>query len=53
LAFAVEDIDEDVRHLTVNEVEVEAVRIDPYTDRKFTFIADPDGLPIELYEVQD
>jgi glyoxylase I family protein len=50
LAFAVEDIDEAVQHLVDNGVEVEAVRIDPYTERKFTFFADPDGLPIELYE---
>ncbi|MEW9052102.1 MAG: VOC family protein [Neobacillus sp.] len=51
LAFAVEDIDEAVKHLMDNGVEVEAVRIDPNTNRKFTFFADPDGLPIELYEV--
>jgi glyoxylase I family protein len=26
------------------------VRVDPDTDRRFTFFADPDGLPLELYE---
>ena len=31
-------------------VEVEPIRTDPYTGRLFTFIADPDGLPIELYQ---
>ncbi|OLS33434.1 VOC family protein [Bacillus sp. MRMR6] len=50
LAFAVEDMDEAVQHLIDNGVEVETVRIDPFTERKFTFFADPDGLPIELYE---
>jgi glyoxylase I family protein len=24
--------------------------VDEYTGRRFTFFADPDGLPIELYE---
>jgi glyoxylase I family protein len=51
LAFAVEDIDEAVQYLTLQQLDVEAVRIDPYTNKKFTFFADPDGLPIELYEV--
>jgi glyoxylase I family protein len=50
LAFEVDDIEEAVRHLTVMQVEVEDIRIDPWTQKKFTFFADPDGLPIELYE---
>jgi glyoxylase I family protein len=29
---------------------VEVVRVDPVTNKKFTFFADPDGLPLELYE---
>jgi glyoxylase I family protein len=24
--------------------------VDEYTGRRFTFFADPDGLPLELYE---
>ncbi|SMX26375.1 putative lyase [Pelagimonas phthalicica] len=51
LAFAVEDIDAVIAHLTAAQVEVEPIRIDPYTDARFTFFADPDGLPLELYEV--
>ncbi|MBO9464016.1 VOC family protein [Tropicibacter sp. R15_0] len=51
LAFAVEDIDAVIAHLTAAHVEVEPIRIDPYTDARFTFFADPDGLPLELYEV--
>jgi glyoxylase I family protein len=50
LAFEVDDIEEAVRHLTVMKVEVEDIRIDPWTQKKFTFFADPDGMPIELYE---
>jgi glyoxylase I family protein len=50
LAFEVDDIEEAVRHLTTMQVEVEDIRIDPWTQKKFAFLADPDGLPIELYE---
>ncbi|MGL4467176.1 MAG: VOC family protein, partial [Plesiomonas shigelloides] len=28
----------------------EPIRTDPYTQRRFTFFADPDQLPLELYE---
>ena len=31
-------------------MEVEPLRVDEFTGRRFTFFADPDGLPIELYE---
>ena len=39
-------------HATLRErgVTCEPVRVDEFTDRRFTFFADPDGLPIELYE---
>lgn len=50
LAFSVDDIHESISYLKTQEVEVEDIRIDPYTGRRFTFFADPDGLPIELYE---
>ncbi len=51
LAFAVHDLDAWTEHLTSNGVAVEDVRVDEYTGRRFTFFADPDGLPLELYEV--
>ena len=51
LAFAVDDIEHACQRLRAAGVEVEAIRVDPYTDRRFTFFADPDGLPLELYEV--
>lgn len=50
LAFEVDNIEEAVHHLKELKVEVEDIRIDPWTQKKFTFFADPDGLPIELYE---
>ncbi|MCM3162378.1 VOC family protein [Metabacillus litoralis] len=50
LAFEVDNIDEAVSELVGKGVEVEEVRIDPFTDKKYTFFKDPDGLPLELYE---
>lgn len=50
LAFAVVDLDAVVAHVQGQGVEVEPVRVDEYTGRRFTFFADPDGLPLELYE---
>jgi glyoxylase I family protein len=50
LAFAVENIDDAVAHLQSNGVVTEPIRIDEYTQKRFTFLADPDGLPLELYE---
>ncbi|MBM2322546.1 MULTISPECIES: VOC family protein [Marivita] len=50
LAFAVDDVAAVKRILEAQGVAVEDIRIDPYTDRKFTFFADPDGLPLELYQ---
>jgi len=50
LAFAVADLAEGVRELESNGVTVEPVRVDELTGKKFTFFADPDGLPLELYE---
>jgi hypothetical protein len=39
-----------VDHLQAHGVAVEPVRVDEFTGRRFTFFADPDGLPLELYE---
>ena len=50
LAFAVGDLDDEVRRLERLHVAVEPIRTDPYTGQRFTFFADPDGLPLELYE---
>ncbi|TSD66540.1 VOC family protein [Inquilinus sp. KBS0705] len=51
LAFEVADIDEAVFYLNELEVVTEPIRIDEFTGKRFTFFTDPDGLPLELYEV--
>ena len=51
IAFQVKDIEETVRQLRSENISSEPIRIDEFTGRKFTFIADPDDLPIEFYEI--
>jgi glyoxylase I family protein len=51
LAFAVDDLDAACARLDRLGVTVEPVRVDEYTGSRFTFFPDPDGLPLELYEV--
>ena len=51
LAFGVKDIDAAVNHLRSKGVTTEPIRVDEFTGRKFTFFADPDQLPLELYEM--
>jgi glyoxylase I family protein len=50
LAFAVADVAAAKARLESAGVTVEAIRVDEFTQRRFTFFADPDGLPLELYE---
>jgi glyoxylase I family protein len=50
LALEVPEIDLAVKELKTHGIAVEPVRIDEYTGKRFTFFADPDGLPLELYE---
>lgn len=50
LAFEVTDLDEVAATFQSKSISVEPIRTDEYTGRRFTFIADPDGLPIEFYE---
>ena len=50
LAFEVDDIEEAVKELKGKNIQVEEIRIDEYTEKKFTFFNYPDGLPLELYE---
>lgn len=50
LAFEVDDIDEAVRELKSQGVEVEKIRVDEITGKKFTFFQDPDRLPLEIYQ---
>lgn len=51
LAFEVDDIQVSVNALKTKDINVEPIRIDPYTGKKFTFFSDPDGLPLELYQI--
>lgn len=50
LAFATDDLDACVVSLRAAGVSVEPVRLDELTGKRFVFFADPDGLPLELYE---
>jgi glyoxylase I family protein len=50
LAFEVNELDEAVAHISSFGVDIEPIRIDEFTGKRFTFFADPDGLPLELYE---
>ncbi|MDO6434695.1 VOC family protein [Flavitalea sp. BT771] len=50
LAFAVDDVDAAAAELRAKGVEVEAVRVDALTQRRFVFFIDPNGQPLELYE---
>ena len=50
LAFEVDNIDEAVAILNTKGVVTEPIRIDEITGKRFTFFADPDGLPLELYK---
>ena len=51
LAFAVPDVAAAIRHLAAHGIACEPVRVDELTGRHFTFFSDPDGLPLEFYEV--
>ncbi|WP_462383694.1 SMU1112c/YaeR family gloxylase I-like metalloprotein [Pseudomonas sp. Marseille-QA0892] len=52
LAFSVSDVEACKAELEAKGIEVEPVRVDPYTGRRYTFFADPDDLPLELYEAE-
>ncbi len=50
LAFEVDDLEKATNWLTAHRVDFESIRSDEYTGKRFTFFADPDDLPLELYE---
>lgn len=50
LAFAVANLNEARDSLHCAGVACEPIRVDELTQRRFTFLRDPDGLPLELYE---
>ena len=51
LAFSVTNIQASIEALQLKGVICEPIRVDTITNKKFTFFADPDGLPLELYEL--
>ncbi|WP_341227149.1 VOC family protein [uncultured Arcticibacterium sp.] len=50
LAFEVDNIEVAIAELIRKGVTCEPIRIDEITGKRFTFFADPDGLPLEFYE---
>lgn len=50
LAFEVDNIEEVVDKLSKKGIEIEEIRVDNFTKKKYTFFFDPDRLPIEIYE---
>ena len=50
LAFEVDNIEAEILRLNAVGIITEPIRIDEFTGKRFTFFADPDGLPLELYE---
>ena len=51
LAFSVEDIEGAVAELVEKGVEVQGIRTDELTNKRFCFFYDPNGQPLELYEI--
>ena len=51
LAFSVDNIEQSVAELITKGVEVQGIRVDEITNKKFCFFYDPNGQPLELYEV--
>ncbi|MFX0555747.1 VOC family protein [Maribacter sp. CXY002] len=50
LAFKTNNLNQITGHCQKHGIPVEQIRVDEITGKRFTFIADPDDLPIEFYE---
>ncbi|MCY7357569.1 MAG: hypothetical protein LH609_08875 [Rudanella sp.] len=50
ITVEVDNLNAVIAHLTIHGVEAEPIPVDETTHKRFTFIADPNGLPIEVYE---
>jgi glyoxylase I family protein len=50
IAFEVENLNEAVAEINNKGIVTEDIRVDMFSGKRFVFFADPDGLPIELYE---
>lgn len=51
LAFGVDELEKTIANLTQQNIQTEPIRVDEFTGKRFTFLEDPDHLPIELYEI--
>lgn len=51
LAFEVSNLESIIEKLEEKNIKTETIRIDEFTQKRFTFFEDPDKLPIELYEI--
>ena len=50
LAFAVENVETSHQFLESKGVDVQPIRVDEITGKRFLFFYDPNGQPLELYE---
>ncbi|EKQ70629.1 lactoylglutathione lyase-like lyase [Leptolyngbyaceae cyanobacterium JSC-12] len=51
LAFKVENLEAAIADLNSKGILTEPIRLDHLTGKRFTFFKDPDGLPLEVYEI--
>ena len=51
MAFAVKDVKTGFEWLQENDVTTEVIRIDEFTGKPFLFFYDPNGQPLELYQL--
>lgn len=51
LAFSVENVQDKREELIQKGLTCEEIRIDEFTGKEFFFTPDPDGLPLEFYEM--
>lgn len=51
ISFAVKNIEAEIEYLKWKGITTEPIRMDEYTNKRFTFFSDPDNLPIEIYEL--
>lgn len=50
LAFSVENLESFYKELKTKGIQLEEIRVDHLTGKKFFFFADPDDQPLEVYE---
>ena len=51
ISFGVKNIETEIKFLVSKNITMEQIRVDEFSNRKFTFFTDPDNLPIEIYEI--